>query len=278
MTIQLTNPHPFSERILLYGGGGAGKTNTALNIISHMKQGDMYVVEQDYSLAYERALATDFPEVEDRVHVHSADPDWLSFIDAVEAAVSKADPEHDWLVIDPVSGSWDQVQEWSIDAQYGNNMTEMLLDLRKQFGNDKRGYAAALADAMNWQLCKKEYARLWKAIQRWKGHLVLIAEAKALSSQERDDEAQMLYGPLGFKPVGNATLKHVASTTLFLDHPKRDQWRITTVKDRNRIELDKEPVEDFGLDYLQGIAGWTVAPRAKVAKTKKPKLNEAGEG
>ena len=50
------------------------------------------------------------------------------------------------------------------------------------------------------------------------------------------------------------------------------------MKDRNRIELDKEPVEDFGLDYLQGIAGWTVAPRAKVAKTKKPKLNEAGEG
>lgn len=281
MTIQLESPHKFSERFLLYGGGGSGKTNTALNIVSHMKQGEMYVIEQDYSLAYERALATDFPEVENRVHVTSADPDWPSFIEAVEAAVAAGDPEHDWLVIDPVSSSWDQVQEWSIEAQYGRDLVGVLVELKQQFGTDTRGYSAALGEMLNWNLVKKEYSRLWKAIQRWKGHLILVAEAKALGNRE-DDEAQMLYGPLGYKPVGNASLKHVASTTLFLDHPKRGVWRATTVKDRNRVEMDKETIEDFGLDYLQQVAGWEVARRAKPAKpakaTKKSDVKaDAGE-
>lgn len=261
--IKLTSPHPFSERFLLFGGGGAGKTNTALTIIDHMAEGDMWVVEQDYSLAYERALATDFVDCADRVHVLSSDPEWPSFIENVERAVSEGDPGNDWLTIDPVSSSYEWVQEWALDEQYGRDLPSVLVELKQQFGTDTRGYSAALSDMLNWNLIKKEYSRLWKAIQRWKGHLVLIAEAKAISNREKDDEVKMLFGPLGFQPVGQATLKHVASTTLFLDHPRRGEWRVTTVKDRNREELDKEPVDDFAIDYLQQVAGWEMARGAR---------------
>lgn len=263
MPIQLESPHQFAERILLFGGGGVGKTNTPLNIMSHMAHGEMYVIESDYSLAYERALATDFQDIEHRVQVFAPGPDWTPFIEAFESCVSTGDPNVDWITVDPVGGSYDWVQEWSLDQQYGRDLPSVMVELKKQYGADAKAYAAALSDMINWNLVKKEYSRFWKAIQKWKGNLILVAEAKAVRNNEKDDETKMLYGPLGFQPVGHATLKHVASTTLFLDHPKRGQWRMTTIKDRNREEMDKEPVDDFGIDYLQQVAGWSVARKTK---------------
>lgn len=264
MTIKLESPHPFAERFLLFGGGGVGKSNTVLNIIEHAAVGEMHVVECDYSASYMRALATDFTEVQDRVHVAAVDPEWQSFIDAVNTAVETGDPEVDWLAIDPVNGSYDWVQDWVLEKVHGGDLPRMLMELKKN-NPDSRDYARARADLMNWELVKKEYNKLWRAIQRWKGHLVLCAEAKAVRNDEKDDETRMLYGPLGFMPAGQATLRHVASSTLFLDHPKRGEWRITTVKDRNREELDREPVDDFSIDYLQQIAGWTMVRSGKNA-------------
>lgn len=254
--MKIVNTNPFSERILLFGGGGVGKTNTVLSVAAGIAEGEMHVVESDYSLAYDRALATDFAEAADRVHVYAATPDWQDFLSRVQEAVTAANPECDWLVIDPVSSSWDWVQEWALDAQYGMDLVQMLVDLKKQYGTDSKGYGAALSEMMNWNLVKKEYAKLYRAIQRWKGHLILTAEAKATGNREKDDETKMLYGPLGFKPAGEGRLKHIASTTLFLDHPKRGQWRMTTIKDRNREEMERETIDNFAIDYLVARAGW----------------------
>lgn len=263
MTIKLQSPHPFSERFLFFGGGGVGKTNTCLNIILHAAHGDMYVIDSDYSGAYERALATDFKEVADRVHVTESDPDWDAFIKSVQDAIATADPACDWIVIDPVSSSYDWVQEWTLEQVHGGDLARMLMDLKKDHANDSKAYAAARSSLMNWELVKKEYSKLWRAIQKWKGNLILIAEAKAVRNDEKDDETRMLYGPLGFMPAGQANLKHVASTTLFLDHPKRGEWRMTTIKDRNREELDREVIDSFAIDYLQQIAGWEMARAGK---------------
>lgn len=259
MAVKLKSPHPFAERILLFGGGGVGKSNTVLNVASHLAEGEMYVLDADYSGTYERALATDFQEVADKVHVQECDDDWDSFINAFAKLVEQGDPTVDWLVVDPVSASYDWVQNWVLGKVHGeDDLPRVLMELRAA-NPDDRDYAKARGNLMNWELVKKEYAKLWRLIQRWKGNLVLVAEAKAVRSDEKDDETRMLYGPLGFMPSGQANLKHVASTNLFLDHPKRGQWRMTTIKDRNREELDREEVTDFGVDYLVGVAGWEFA-------------------
>lgn len=263
MTIKLQSPHPFSERFLLFGGGGVGKTNTALNIASHLGRGHMHVLDADYSGSYNRALATEFGECADIVTVHECAPEWGEFIDSFEKILSEGDPAEDWITLDPVSGSYDWVQEWVLEQVHGGDLARMLMELKRDAGDDTKAYAAARSNLMNWELVKKEYAKLWKGIQRWKGHLILVAEAKAVPKNEDDTETKMLFGPLGFMPAGQANLKHVASTTLFLDHPKRGEWRITSIKDRNRDELDREPIEDFGIDYLVNIAGWMPIRAAK---------------
>lgn len=265
MTVLLESPYPFAERLLLFGGGGAGKTNSCLSIIRRVAHGHMHVIENDYSMAYMRAIATDFPEVEDRVTVYPADQDWQEWADTLAEAIGNADPEVDWVVADPVSPSWDAVQTWYLETVYGDDLPAYLVGLKREFKDDTKGYQAALLDNMNWSVVKKEYyARVYKPIQRWKGHLILTAEAKEISYFDRDDnEIKQLFGPLGFKPSGESRLRHVCSSTLFLAHPKRNEWTMTSVKDRNRKEQDRLPIDDFATDYLMGVAGWEIVRKGR---------------
>lgn len=256
MAVKLETPHGFRERLLLFGGGGAGKTTTVLNIATHLNVGTMHVVDSDYSLAYERAIETEYAEVADRVQVHNAAPDWEDFLATVRDAIAAGDPDTDWLVIDPIGASWDWVQDWALETIYGRDLAAMLVELKREFATDSRAYAAAVSELMNWQIVKREYKKLYRELQAWKGHFILCTEAKAVGGRD-DDATQLMFGVLGLKPQGEGSLKHVAATTLFLDHPKRNVWRITTIKDRNRDEVDRMVVEDFGVDYLMSVAGWT---------------------
>lgn len=257
--MKITSPHPFAERLLLFGGGGAGKTEAVLSIAEHLSVGTMHVIDTDYSMAYERAIATTHPDAADRVEVHACDPEWEPFSEALAKVVATADPMVDWLVVDPISPSWQWVQDWYLELVYEDDLAAHLIALKREHANDLKAYQAAVLDDMNWGTVKKEYEkRVWRQIQRWKGGMVLCAEAKMLGYHDnKDTETQQLYGPIGFKPVGEGRLSHVAATNLFLDHPRRGEWRMTTVKDRNRAEIDKEQVgEGFAVDYLVGVAGW----------------------
>lgn len=262
--MRLTTPHKFRERLLLIGGGGAGKSSAVLSIAQALPDGggEMFVLDNDYSAAYERALATDFEDAADRVHVTWCDPTWDQFIDGLEAIVAKHNEPDNWLVIDSVSPSWDAVQEWYGDKVYGNNLGGVMADLRASADNQAT-YMKQLTEVMNWPAVKKEYARLYRAMQSWHGHLILTAEAKSISG-ERDRDLLDIYGPVGFKPAGEGRLHHVTSTSLFLKKQqvgRQTMWKVTTIKDRNRTEVENEviePIEDggFAVTYLRDVAGW----------------------
>jgi hypothetical protein len=137
---------------------------------------------------------------------------------------------------------------------HGEDLTAHLVKLRAE-NTDNKEYNKAVLDDMNWPIVKKEYARLYRIINQWKGHLLITAEAKAIGTREGDEE-KMLYGHLGFKPSGEGSLHHLCSTNLFLAHPKRGTWEMNTVKDRGREEVEHGVIDDFAVDYLQDIAGW----------------------
>jgi hypothetical protein len=263
MPVKLFSPHRFRERILIYGGGGSGKTEAVLSIADAIGEGEMRVVDNDYSFAYERALATDHAEAADKVTVFECEPEWEGMIDALQRAVDGADPEKDWLVIDSISPTWEFVQSYMAEKITGSDLPSYLAELRKD-SDDLASFNRALVDNLPWGIIKKEYAKhIYIPIREWKGHLILTAEAKVTSRQDmKDAEVADLYGgTIGVKPTGEGRLHHVTATTLLFIKKGHGDYVMTTVKDRNRAEMEREPISDsddggFAMDYLRDMAGW----------------------
>ena len=93
-------------------------------------------------------------------------------------------------------------------------------------------------------------------MRRINGCLNGCVACRDLEDRREADEERMLFGHLGFKPSGEGSLHHMASTNLFFSHAQRNTWTINTVKDRNRDEVEHLQVESFAMDYLRDIAGW----------------------
>lgn len=261
--MKLDSPYRFRERFLLVGGGGAGKTTATLSMIQASGL-EADVIDLDYSMAWPRALDTDFEDIRDAVTVHVVMPEWEQFIEQLETIVSDNNDEDRWLVIDSISPTWELVQSWYVQLAIGSDMGKFLAELRRD-SKDVKEYQQGIVENMNWPAIKKEYGRVWRAIMAWKGHLVLTAEAKDIKG-ERDQALLALYGQVGYKPVGEGRLHHVTSTSLFLQRG-RDSWKFTTVKDRNREMVSGKTVDalddgGFATSYLREVAGWKIARRA----------------
>jgi len=272
--MKLITPYGFRERMLLIGGGGAGKTTAALSMMD-AALGALaddgaagYVIDLDYSRAWQRAIDIDFTDLDGRVHVSEVFPEWEPVIAEVQRITQDTDANRpdNWLVIDSVSPTWDLVQSWYVELAMGRDIAGHMAQLKRE-NSTQNDYAAALAETMNWPAIKKEYAKLYYALQSWRGHFVLTAEAKSIKG-ERDGDQLALYGPVGYKPVGDGRLSHVPATTLFLKNDAGG-YKFSTVKDRNRQKAQNEKVdgiEDGGFagTYLRDRAGWqTVRPRRK---------------
>jgi len=256
VTVRLQSPHPFAERWLLFGGAGAGKTNCVLETIRHCAEGEMYVCEHDFSMAYVQALATDFADVADRVHVVTPDPEWEPYTKGLAQVAAMGDERVDWFVVDSISPSWDMAQDFHLQMVYGDDYATHMRKLRAEYKDDIKGFGAAKSENMNWPDVKKEYSKgVYRPIQRWHGNLIVTAEAKAVGNRDNPD-VQMEFGPIGYKPSGESRLMYVAASNIYLAHPKRGLWTMTTTKNRNREELDKAEVGNFAIDFMQDIAGW----------------------
>lgn len=262
--MKLKSPHKFKERILLFGGGGAGKTTAVLSIARHTVEGKFWIIDNDYSYAYERALATEFTEVDpDRIEVIEVDADWEECIAAIDRVLAEGDPEHDWLIIDPFSPMWSYVQTWMSTRVHGADIDEYMIDLRKE-SSDRKEFAKSLGDSMNWPIVDRVWTeRVLKPLRRWKGHMILVCEATETSNKFDDDEVKSLFGHLGVKPAGQKRSHHIASTNLLLSKSGHGQYTMSTAKDRNREEMERAEVTDFALDYLRDVAGWERVKGAK---------------
>ncbi len=261
--MKIQSPHRFKERILLFGGGGAGKTTAVLSILRHIHKGKAWIIDDDYSYAYSRALYTEFSDIDpDRVEVIEVDADWDECVEALARVVAEGDPEHDWLVIDPFSPLWDYVQSWMSTKVHSSDLDEYVVNLRAESA-DIKSFNKELSEAMNWPIVNRVWTdKVLKPLRKWKGHLLLVCEAQQTGRND-DDEARDLFGHLGLKPAGQKRNHHIASTNILLSKSGHGEYRMTTAKDRNREDMEKVAFEDFALDYLRDVAGWE---RVKAAK------------
>lgn len=262
----IESPHRFKERILAYGGAGTGKSTITCSVARYMPEAKFHVIDLDYSATYERLLATEYTDVYDRgnVAIHETDAEWGAFEQTFAGILKEGNPDTDWITIDTATVTWQMVQAWWADTVYGVNIADYMAELRKG-ATDLKEYNASMASDMTWPAINKQYQeKFYRLLHKWRGHIILICEPAELRKDE-DADVKSTYGFVGYKPQGQKTLPHVAATNIFLDHPKIDQWRMTTVKDRGRQLVEKTPLEDFAIDYLVGVGGWD--QRMKMFKT-----------
>ncbi len=270
MPISIKSPYRFKERICAFGAEGVGKSSLTLDVLRYDLTAHAWVVDIDYSQAYERLIATDYPDVEERVHIFTIDPDWDQMTAALDEIASKADPANDWLTIDPATKTWQMVQSWYSDRVHGENIEEHLINLRadnqaarnaakgdaKKEEEAKKGYFKDTVEDMTWPLINKVYEQqFYKRLHQWRGHFVLVCESDALR-RDASEEEKTSYGFIGQKPKGQKSIPYVAATNVYLDHPKREEWRMTTTKDRGRKLVERMKIESFALDYLVDVGGW----------------------
>lgn len=255
MGVWLESPYGFKEKMLLVGGGGVGKSNAVLSVARRVK-GQFWVIENEVSPSYQRALETDFVDIQDRVTVDEV-AGWEEFAETLARVVEHADAAQDWLVIDSVTPTWDDVQIWyNRQVHNGKSLADHMIEMRakaentgafqKEFGGDgKFGF-------INAEYFEKCYGQL----KKWKGHLIMTAEADAIRSDEKDQSIKDVFGHTGIKPKGQKKLHHVTHTALVMGKRAAGDYWMTTAKDRNRREMEREKVQDFATDYLKGVAGW----------------------
>lgn len=248
------------ERILTYGGQGAGKSNAILAVARRCPQSTFYVIDADMSESYNRALDMEYSDLTNVVVLRVDPDDFMQMLHTIKA-VRPMIGRDDWLVVDGMTVAWASVQGWFIDEFFDMNDDEYFIAVRQEKldNNAKKGSPLAQFEGfMDWPVINKRYKRLTSEIYRTKGHLYLTAEAGPLGKDD-DQHVRNLFGGYGVKANGQKQLGFGPSTVLLLTQ-RRDTYELTSVKDRNRQRPVDMVFDDFGKDYLQKIAGWKPKP------------------
>jgi len=239
------------ERILLMGPWGSGKSYASFKIADALERGGgpghVYIVDTDFGAQV--MLDSEFPHLKERVTVYLVD-EWTEYMAALER-INKTMTPDDWMVIDMVGPSWDLVQDYFIAKIFSKGTDEFFLEARK--ANSKGG---ALDGYKDWGVINKIYRSSTKHILSARGHVLATSKVEAINRDSDDKEIRMTFGAWGVKPVGQKHTAHLFHTILLTGVLKPGEWTLTTVKDRGRKPLERQPVRDFVMSYLIARAGW----------------------
>lgn len=241
------------------GGYGTGKTTSWLNIAlwSHKTGAPsrFFAMDSEYALEaflesdsqYQHLGASRGGNVE-----FSQINNWQDFTNASDQWNSRVGPD-DWLVVDFISPAWEYVQEFYIEQVFKENMDDYFLSARKQLkgGNPLDGWA-------DWGVINRLY-RTWfnQVFYRIPGHKFLTTAIEPL--RDTDDRAiKATFSAVRVRPRGQKHLGHAPHTVLFAQAISPGEIYLTTVKDREREALANKALNQFTLDYLVSIGGWTL--------------------
>lgn len=256
----LAPPSPFRrERILVMGGYGTGKTSAWLNIAkwSHDtgSPSKFYAMDSEYALEaflesdtqYQHLSASRGGNIE-----FAQINEWSDYTKTADAWQGRITPE-DWTVIDFISPAWDFVQEYYIDQVFHENHDDFFLQARKNLkgGNPLDGWR-------DWGEINRLY-RTWfnQVFYRIPGHKFLTASVEPL--KETDDRAiKATFADVKVRPKGQKMLGHAPHTVLLSLAVQAGEIFLTTVKDRERDVLRVKEMNQFVLDYMVPIAGWSL--------------------
>ena len=242
---ELKPPTDRRERILGFGAAGVGKSEMVLDVAQNVG-GQVNVLDTDY--AYSALLGG----MDVDVALYECPDAWESVMDNI-ADVKRDAEVDDWLALDSVSPTWSGVQDWYAQQVFDEDLGDYFLKARMKAKDSK--VLQPFEGFTDWNVINKQYAKLYREILSFKGHVLLTAEQTSVGD---DSQMRQLFGNYGVRPAGQKRLAHIPHTVLLLTKTKVGEYEFTTIKDRKRPEVEKATLAGgFSHEYLRKIAGWS---------------------
>jgi phage terminase small subunit len=240
------------ERILVFGPAGAGKSRAWLSIARHFPSKQFYCIDSDDSI--ERMLMDEEFDGMTNVHVYNT-TGWRESEQHLATIQGIIRPD-DWIVADMLCSQWDFVQNFFVEQIFGKQKDEYFLEVRKTL---KPGASKmeTLKGWIDWNVINALYQDWINSIcYRMKSNVFLAAKGVSLGDKDEKEVVDLL-SHIGIKPEGEKRNMFRVHTVLMLRRDK-DNWIMSTVKDRARRYVERLQVRDFALQYGMAIAKWEI--------------------
>lgn len=240
-----------TERILAFGATGTGKTYAWLKLAERFPEATFHVLDTDASIP--RMLTGAFRSLPNIVI--TAGVDWKTCKDFAKKL--KVAPG-DWIVVDLIDSIWDQVQAYFVSEVFGENIDDYFMAARKLLGANAK-VLQPLDGWIDWQVINKLYStwahHLFYTLtsQPHNANIFVVAKSTKLVKED-SKEVLDLFGAYGVRPEGEKRNAYRVHTVL-LCMADRENFYVSSVKDRERSRWDKHKINDFGVEY-GAVAGW----------------------
>lgn len=239
------------EKVLLYSQAGIGKTYAILKLAELWAtinpEAWVYVIDADDGVG--KLWRAEFPDVTNlRYSLVRTWPDVSAKIKEIKAQIQ---PD-DWIAIDMIGRYWELAQSYEVGEVYGEDAAEYLLAARKQAVEASKTNQPPTLASVDWNVVKRLHndSFIDDIIGHWKCHVLATTSADPIIAEFDTEETKSLFGQYGFKPDGEKRNPHRFDTVMLLTKIKAGDRFFTTIKDRGRPLLDKEPFgKDLWLSY-----------------------------
>lgn len=248
------------ERILSIGTWGSGKTTGWVSIARWYRNtntpGMFYVLDTDNTSLRSLEQDDDWEKNVVRVDIN----EWSDLTKQTTDWFNNATGD-DWLIVDSIDKPWTMVQDHYVEEMFGKEADIFFMDQRKA---NQAGHPLASDYGSNWTVINKLYSKWMGQVIRWPGHVYACSPSQPVSEPNAQGkggdsrEIRETFGRYGVRPAGQKNLAFQVHTVLLMQSPAKDEWSITSVKDRSRELLLRAPVIDFTMSYLLAVAGWQV--------------------
>jgi hypothetical protein len=275
----LPNGNFIKERLHIFGPPKIGKTHQVFQVAKwhHDLGSDAMFYGLNTDTSWEVLYFNE--EFQGLPNIQWEDCNYMQDYIAAAKKFHKILRPQDWLILDLADHAWSAAQDEYARAQakkYGSNIEDMgdLWAVSEAPGDGKYPI-----EGWEWGQPNARYRVLANNyILRGSGHrLVISSQAKiqepTAKMKEKEDETakktREMFKHLGVHPAGQKDDPFRYHTILHIDSDGKHRQKMATAGERwgNRRWLGKpmtngfvrdEPIEDFFMDYLVGIAGWSM--------------------
>lgn len=137
-----------------------------------------------------------------------------------------------------------------------------LNDEAEAVADEMYGYSANTKDRdpRYWGAVKRHRQVVTNKVLAWPGHRFGTAamKKKYVQKGEQPKDAEMASQFGGMEIDGHNLTRNLFLTNIVMEMVRTGDWRMSTLKDVGRKQMSGQTVSDFALDFLVGVAGWSL--------------------